>query len=346
MSDKTRQGKAPDPDDETMGRLMRLAGARPPIPDDIESRVYERVKEEWRASSAQPESARVYAQVRRQWEKDKRRSAIRRWAMPVALAASVLIAVAVFMQPGPPVPARIPVGTVALVAGSDGAGTMPAAGDPIYPGDSLSTGAGQGMSLVLNNATSLRIDEQTTLVVDTKNAFSLARGRVYADTGEFMYRDHGLVIETPMGSVTDVGTQFSVDLAGDLIDVAVREGRVDVTKDSEQFVAVAGERLQIHREDGATVDTLAPHDAYWDWAASLAPTFDIENKSLLEFLRWAARETGRELVFETDELRMSAMRTDLHGSVSDFDPLDALKSVLATTKFRYRIEADKIVIER
>ena len=41
---------------------------------------------------------------------------------------------------------------------------------------------------------------------------------------------------------------------------------------------------------------------------------------------------------------MSAMRTDLHGSVADFEPLEALESVLATTSFRYRIEADKIVV--
>jgi hypothetical protein len=91
---------------------------------------------------------------------------------------------------------------------------------------------------------------------------------------------------------------------------------------------------------------IAPHDPYWDWTASLAPVFDIENKSLLDFLRWAARETGRELVFEDNELRMSAMRTDLHGSVEDFEPLEAVESVLATTNFRYRLEADRIVIAR
>ena len=40
------------------------------------------------------------------------------------------------------------------------------------------------------------------------------------------------------------------------------------------------------------------------------------------------------------------MRTDLHGSVEDFEPLEAVESVLATTNFRYRLEADRIVIER
>lgn len=346
MNDETRQDKDFNRDDETMARLLRLAGPRSPIPEDVESRVYDRVLSEWRASSEQPESTRVYAQVHRHWEKSKPKQRIRRWAMPLAVAAAVIMAIAVVMQPPLPVPANVPIGTIARVV-SDGAGGMlPAVGHPIYPGESLSTGPGQGMSLLLSNAESLRIDEQTTLVVHAADEFRLVQGRVYADTGDFIYRDHGLIIETSMGSVTDVGTQFSVGTADESIVVAVREGRVDVNQESEQLVAVAGERLRIHRNDGATFDTLTAHDPYWDWATLLAPAFDIENKSLLDFLRWAARETGRELVFETNELRMSAMRTDLHGSVSDFDPLEAVESVLATTKFKYRIEADKIVIEQ
>ena len=67
---------------------------------------------------------------------------------------------------------------------------------------------------------------------------------------------------------------------------------------------------------------------------------------MLDVLRWAARETGRELVFEDDELRLAAMRIDLRGPLADFQPLDAAESVLATTRFRYRIESGRIVIER
>jgi len=346
MNDETKQSKDFDRDDETMARLLRLAGPRSPIAKDVESRVYDRVQDEWRACSEQPDGARVYTQVHRRWEKSKPRTRTQRWAMPLAVAAAAIMAIAIVLQPAPPVPANIPVGTIARVVSDDGGGKLPALGHLIYPGESLSTGPGQGMSLLLSNAESLRIDEQTKLVVHSKDEFRLIHGRVYADTGDFMYRDHGLVIETSMGSVTDVGTQFSVGALDDSIVVAVREGRVDVDRGSESLVAVAGERMHIHRNDGATVDTLAANDAYWGWTTSLAPVFDIENKSLLDFLRWAARETGRELVFETNELRMSAMRTDLHGSVSDFDPIEAVESVLATTKYKYRIEADKIVIEQ
>ncbi|MDH3821081.1 MAG: hypothetical protein OEU59_08155, partial [Gammaproteobacteria bacterium] len=105
------------------------------------------------------------------------------------------------------------------------------------------------------------------------------------------------------------------------------------------------ERLVVDEAGSAEVTELAPHSTYWSWAAELAPTFDIENKSLMDFLDWASREAGMELVFASDELRMAAMRTELHGSVDDFEPIEAIESVLATTAFKYRIEQGKVVIE-
>ena len=41
---------------------------------------------------------------------------------------------------------------------------------------------------------------------------------------------------------------------------------------------------------------------------------------------------------------MAAMRVDLHGSVADFDPEQALEFILAGTSFDYRIETDRILI--
>ena len=344
MNDKTNPGSAADRDDATMERLLRLAGPRTPVPEDIAARVYERVHREWQASSQPPDGTRVYRHVRREWLKGAARQRLRRWARPVALAASVVLAVAMFLQPPPSAPGRIAIGTVARVAGD--AGALPAIGEMVYAGDVLETGAAEKLSILINNGESLRLDQNTTLAVVARDEFRLEAGRVYADTGNFMYRDRGLVIHTTMGTVTDVGTQFAVQVAAERLDVAVREGRVDVSHGANEFVAVAGERLQIGSDVEPTVASVEPHDPFWDWTVSLAPVFDIENKPLLDFLRWAARETGRELEFEDNELRMSAMRTDLHGSIADFDPIEAVESVLAATNYRYRIQADRIVIKR
>ncbi|HWM27168.1 MAG TPA: STN domain-containing protein, partial [Woeseiaceae bacterium] len=96
--------------------------------------------------------------------------------------------------------------------------------------------------------------------------------------------------------------------------------------------------------DDVVFDKLAPYDSSWKWAEGLAPAFDIENRTLLDFLKWASRETGRELVFEDDITRMYAMGTRLHGSVSNFTPSEALESVLPTTRFKYRLNARQIII--
>ena len=343
MNDSMSTDRKFDRDEATMARLLRLAGPRTPVPEDVEQRVYENVRREWLAGSQAPDATRVYERVHREWARRGRVVRLRRWGLPVAVAAILLLAVTVVLQPPPPVDNRVAVATVARFSGG-APGAAFAAGQTIYVGDTLSTGDGQGLTLLLNGAESMRLDENSTLLVEQKHAFRLVSGRVYADTGDFVYRRHGLVIDTPMGRVTDVGTQFDVAIGDERLDVAVQEGRVDVTREADVYVAVAGERMRIDAGKGATVDEIAPHDAYWDWAISLAPAYDIENKSLLDFLRWASRETGRELYFETDELRLAAMRVDLHGSVTGFTPLEAVEAVLAGTKFRYRVEAGRIVI--
>jgi len=343
MNDKMKNNATSDRDDETLARLLQLAGPRSPAPPDVEARVYDRVRREWQAATQQPDEKRVYTSVYRTWRRDSTRRRTLRWAVPVALAASVLVAIGLVQQPQTQVVAPVTVGSIVKLVGFDNGRYVD--GQVVPAGTSIVTGEGEGMSLQLANAASLRIDENTSLDIESGNRMTLIRGRVYADTGDFVYRNNRLVIDTAHGAVTDVGTQFVVAADPEGLDVAVREGRVDVREGSVEASAVAGERLLV--KDGRTdVEAIAPHDEFWDWTAALAPTFDIENRSLLEFLRWAARETGRELEFADEDLRLAAMRTDLHGSVEDLAPTDAIVSVLATTRFRYRIESDRLVIER
>lgn len=264
--------------------------------------------------------------------------------MPIALAASAALVAIVMTKPAEVPP--VAVGTVARVVAPAAGGSALVPGDEIYVGMTIRTGDGQGYSFLLARNESLRLDEDSALRVDAGDRFTLLGGRVYADTGEFVYRDGGLRIDTAIGAVTDVGTQFAVGIADGLLDVAVREGRVNVRRDTETFIAMSGERMSLSGQGEAAVAALPLTDEFWDWATSLAPVFEIEGKSLLEFLKWAARESGRSLFFEDAELRMAAMRTDLHGSIADFPPLDAVASVLATTTFRYRVEPDRIVISR
>ena len=47
----------------------------------------------------------------------------------------------------------------------------------------------------------------------------------------------------------------------------------------------------------------ASYGETWDWIASTTPAIDIEGRPLADFLAWAGRELGREVVFASPELR-------------------------------------------
>jgi hypothetical protein len=127
--------------------------------------------------------------------------------------------------------------------------------------------------------------------------------------------------------------------------VAVREGKVDVSGHRDSYTAEEGDLLILQPNDGVVFDKVPAYDSSWDWAEALAPAFDIENRSVLDFLKWAARETGKELVFENEDVRKAAMVSYLSGSVSGFTPAEAVDSVMPTTNFEHRIDAQRITIK-
>lgn len=334
-------------DDAAIGRLLRLAGERPAVPDDVEARVYARVHDEWQRATGKRDEAQVYRTVHKAWRRTNRWT-VRRMAMPIALAASVVLAIFLVVQPDPVSPpggADDVIGSIARVIG-DGGSLLPAAGSRLVRGQRVATGPGEGISVRVTGSESVRLAENTTVVFDDRHELTLLAGQIYADTGDLVYRDRNLVVTTPVGTITDIGTRFVVAIDDALLEVAVREGRVDVRRDGDEHVAVGGEKMTIAADGEVEIEEVDAHDAYWDWAAGLAPAYDIEGKSLFDFLRWAARETGHELVFSDNELRLAAMRTDLHGSIEGFAPDQAIESVIATTNFRYRIEAGQLIIER
>jgi ferric-dicitrate binding protein FerR (iron transport regulator) len=303
------------PGDDSIARLMRLAGPRPSVPQDVR--------------------VRVHASARKEWRKTVTRRRALRWAVPVALAATVVLAVlGDRLPPG----SGAPVATVAMADGKASAAGAPLApGDPVYVGDSITTGA-DGVALTFENGLSLRLDARTTATVEGFDEVSVMAGRVYADTGTSVRDDRVIAVHTSVGSATDHGTQFAVGYGDGAMTVAVREGSVDVSARRASYTADAGQRLTLEPGHEVVVDEVPPFDDSWAWAASLAPAFDIHNRPVFDFLRWVARETGRELVFADDSVRLAAMASKLRGSISGFTPSEAVEPVLSTTRFHVRVD--------
>lgn len=340
-SSRNRTGKPLD-EDQALSALMRVAGPRPEISDEIRQRVYDRALDSWIGGQGPAGSDRVYGKVLRAWRRNTAWVRHRGWMLPAGAAASALIAFLFIGQPAPT--PRISVATITKSLASGVQVDTPRRA--VFAGEAVSTGPDEGLSLLLAGGESLRMDGNSSIRLVSRTHLVLLGGRVYADTGDFVYRDGGLLIDTGFGSVRDIGTQFAVALSDSVLDVAVREGRVDVEQGSGKLIAIAGERLLVTADGNTQTQDVAPNAEFWAWSTALAPEFDIAGKSLLDFLKWVARETGMELEFGGDDTRLSAMRTDLHGTVAGIAPLEALALVMETTAFRYRIEDTRIVVDR
>jgi len=322
---KTRETDADLRGEDTVARLLELAGPRADIPADLERRVHDSVRQEWRTATSMTRSIR--------------------WAIPLALAATMLVAIALGFRT--PDMLLQPLGTIVIVADISADDGLPlAAGNAVYAGDNLDTSTNNGMSVLLNGDISLRIAAGTSVRLDAADEITLLSGQVYADSGDRIYRDRHITVHTDSGSATDIGTQFSVLYENGQTRVAVREGRVDVAADQSSLTALAGDRLTWQADGDVVIDQVTTYDPSWRWATSLAPAFDIENRSLLDILKWASRETGKTLKFSNNDVRMAAMRTMLHGSVSDLTPLEAIESVLLTTQFQHHIDEQSITITK
>src|SRR5690606_21380698 len=309
------------PREDSIAKLMRMAGPRPAVPPDAYTRVHASVKREWRSAVA------------------ARRT--QRWAIPAALAASVIVAL---VLGGRMLPMdRAPVATVAMTAGAGMQGHM-RPGDIIYAGDSITT-AETGLSLSFDNGLSLRLAANTSATLEAIDEVTVTAGTIYADTGSRARADRMITIRTDVGSATDYGTQFAVAYDNGAMSVAVREGSVEVDAPRGSFPAEAGEKLTHNNSGEAQHTKRASHDRSWQWATALAPAFDIDRRPVMDFLRWVARETGKELVFATDSARLAAMSTRLSGSVAGLTPVEAIEAVQPTiSRFEFHVDEQRVIV--
>ncbi len=312
------------PEDESdLQALLRLAGARAPVPAERTARVRAAVHEKWRAA----------------------RRAERRVRVSGMLAAFGTAAALFLALPGGRAPApSTPVADVERLSGSarvvqpETRASVPLAeGDVLVAGSVLDT-SGRGRAALRAGRLTVRVDRDTRLVLLGPHALELERGAVYVDSGGEVA---ALEVRTPEGIVHDVGTRFEVRAGPGSLRLRVREGEVLLQRTGSSDRAVAGTELRV--EGGRlTRRAVSPFDSDWAWAAAIAPAFELEGRRLSDFLDWYARETGRAWRLAPGlEPRKD---TILHGSVADLTPDEALQAVLPTCGLASRIEGDTLKV--
>jgi len=335
MKDQRTQdlGDDTEPDLEA---LIRKAGARMEPPAAMADEVRAAVAAEWRSVVA----SRQQRQRRLGWTP---------WLAAASVAA---LALGTWLVSPRLLQSDLPVATVARVTGtveyrpatSGRWQALPAAA-MLESGDTIRTSGSGRVALRRVDGLEVRLDATSTLAFETDASARLDAGRIYVDAGRVGARS--FEVDTTFGRVRHVGTQYSVSLANDGLEVAVREGSVAVSREREPMVAVAGETLVIASDGRTTRGTVAPYGDAWLWAQAVAPPFAIENRSLDEFLTWAARETGRQLVYGSAEVAREAESTVLKGSVAELAPEQAMGAVMATTPLlQHRIAGSQLRVDR
>lgn len=217
-----------------------------------------------------------------------------------------------------------------------------ALGDAIGVGAVLTTDDETRIALAYGTGTSLRVDRGSRIERVSPDRFRLSTGAIYIDAHPQAKNDE-LVIETQGGDVRHLGTQYQVRQAHDVVEVSIREGRVDITRSDGVALASAGERVRITAAGRLERGAISAQDSSWDWAESSSPVFDIDDRTLAEFLEWAARETGRRVVYASAAAQRSAETLKLHGSIEGLDPDTALSAVLSTTDLTRYESGDALI---
>jgi ferric-dicitrate binding protein FerR (iron transport regulator) len=195
----------------------------------------------------------------------------------------------------------------------------------------------------------VRFDHGSRARLVSASVLELGAGAVYVDSGrQSPASRNALEVHTSFGVVRDIGTQFEVRLSNSSLRVRVRSGVVEVrrgVRGDDVSSARPGTELTLG-PTGASSRAVMAYGPEWAWAASLAPAFEIEGRTLGAFLEYLCREQGWTLAYEDPKLTLEASGIILHGQTTGLQPSEALAVVLATTGLTHRFEDGALVVAR
>lgn len=308
-----------DSEEARIEQLLKEAGPRLEPPLDLMNEVRGAVYKEWQA------------------ETRRHHTSIKSW---LAIAATLLLAVAAglwqFGLQEETVLARMDRSTGVVELSLDNQAWVPVVLQAVKETEFtqnmyLRTRQLSRLSITLVSGVNIRLDIDTTIQIQSLQAIVLLDGAIYVDSGRHGSADSRIQIITRLGNATDLGTQFEVRLDQDAVQVRVREGIVNFSAPDTVYRTESGTSVELDNAGVATRGGTPAYDRSWAWVQSVAPQFTIDNHSLMDFLKWAARETGAELEFENAFAEATARRTILHGEMSGFTVEESLLAILATT---------------
>ncbi len=292
-------------EEETLRRLLEDAGPRPPIPQEDLDAIASAARFAWRR------------QVRSQVQPQTSRTPRTLW---IGLAAALAV-------------------TLGLTV------WWTLRKEPVPPATAWIEAAGAPLHLEIAGGATARLDVGTRLRLLSPTVLEMERGAVYVDTGTGPHK--AVEVRTAVGTVRDIGTRFAVRIVEperSALLVRVRDGEVLTEQGGRTYRTQAGQELILRRDGTAERRETAPYGPEWAWVLEAAPGFDVEGRTLGEFLGWVSRETGWRIAFADPGLADSAARTVLHGGIGELRPDQAPFAVLPGAGLEGEVEDGTLVV--
>jgi len=316
---------------DDIGRLITLAGAREPIPDERFERVRHNVRAHWQQV--------VVEQKAIKHPRDFKFMAIA--ASLVLVAGSIML---LWNLSGTPTPRSL--ASVERIMGDVKILDVAALTNSVITTNTpITTGSNGRLALRMSGGQSLRIDTASHVVVHAPDHVSLQTGAVYIDSS-FATEDKPIIVSTAFGTARDIGTQFQVRVTGKLLVIGVRKGLVEVTQSGQQILSInRGSRFELNADGKSEQHALQPDDPDWAWVETITPEFDIEGVSLAQYLRWFALERGVDLVWADSTSEAKAGAALLTGSIAGTRLDEGLLLVKQVAPFEHRLSGDSLWVK-
>lgn len=308
-------------EDPSVERLLRLSGRRPGAPRELAASVRAAVHEAWRG------------EVRRRQNRQNVQLAA---AIALAGAGMTWAAVSLTREP-----AAVSTAIVASLERVEGASDR-TAGAGVRANEWITTGVASRLALRTSHGTSIRLDEQSRARLTSDAGMELAAGAVYVDVPAGA---PSVEVRTPGATITDVGTQFEVRLAGAAVRVRVRSGDVLVRHGAVTTPVRAQTELAL-TPGGVESRAIEPFGVEWAWSAAVAPRLRFDGQRLDVFLWELAREQGWDLRYEDEALKRASGDVVLHGQAGDVDAEKLLRVALTIAGRSYTLERGELTVRR
>lgn len=303
----------------------------------------------------EPDAAKQQAAkqaVMAHWQENLKKQRRQRFAWTAAVAASVIVVFALVLvinfnndsQKLPAMYQQVDIhGTIMLE--QDSHKVQPMTADvSLKPGDIIASSSDGYLIWHLNDGSELRQGSDTRIVWQSDQQIELLTGQLFHNT-DITQSAEPFMISTKLGSVSHVGTQYVVKHQPNRLQVAVKSGRVNISRQQKQHTVKINELMSISPDGVESVHTFTGHNhPMWSWTFKTQQPYALNGQSLYDFVHWLSQKA--DLTVDWQGLQEAAKNVSVQGTINNMSVEKALQTVFASTNYHYQINQGHLQISQ